>query len=284
MRVSISITNYWPGEAQHEQLARVVRTADESGIDSVWVADHLIQGDPVASIDDPMLEAYTVLGYAAAQTERVRLGCMVSPVSYREPALLIKAVTTLDVLSGGRAWFGVGAGYQGEEAGMMGLPLPPTAERFERLEELLRLARQMWAGDDAPFEGRHYRLERPVNAPNSVRRPHPPILVGGMGEKHTLRLVAQYADACNLPDIPDGGETVRHKLDVLARHCDAVGRPFGAIEKTLGMALAPGESASSFVQRCRVARELGMEHLGVITRGVPWTEETVRTVAAAVDA
>ncbi|WP_046769717.1 TIGR03560 family F420-dependent LLM class oxidoreductase [Jiangella alkaliphila] len=284
MKVSISITNYtWPGGGLTDELTRVVRAADQAGIDTVWVADHLLQGDPTCRLEDDMLEAYTTLGYLAGQTERVRLGTMVSAATFRAPALLIKAVTSLDVLSRGRAWFGVGAGYHGDEAAMMGLFLPPTAERFARLEEVLRLAKQMWAGDDAAFETAHYRLERPLNNPNSVTRPHPPILIGGAGEKITLRLVAQYADACNLPDIPDDGQTVRHKLDVLARHCDAVGRPFDEIEKTLAMALAPGESADSFVQRCRVARERGFDHVGLITRGTPWTEETVATVAAAVD-
>ncbi|MBB5785766.1 LLM class F420-dependent oxidoreductase [Jiangella mangrovi] len=284
MKVSISITNYsWPGGGLTDELTHVVRAADQAGIDTVWVADHLVQGDPTCRLEDDMLEAYSTLGYLAGRTERIRLGTMVSAATFRAPALLIKAVTTLDVLSHGRAWFGVGAGYHGEEAAMMGLFLPPTAERFERLEELLRLATQMWAGDESPFEGRHYHLERPLNVPNSVTRPHPPIVIGGSGEKVTLRLVAQYGDACNLPDIPDDGVTVRHKLDVLARHCDAVGRPFDAIEKTLATALAPGESAASFVERCGVARERGFDHVSVITRGTPWTEEAVATVAAAVD-
>ncbi|SEF18006.1 LLM class F420-dependent oxidoreductase [Jiangella alba] len=285
MKVSISVTNYtWPGGGLTDELTRVVRTADHAGIDTLWVADHLLQGDPTAQLDDPMLEAYTTLGYLAGQTERIRLGTMVSAATYRSPALLIKAVTTLDVLSHGRAWLGVGAGYHAEEARMMGLFLPPTAERFERLEELLRLAKQLWAGDESPFEGVHYQLDRPIGSPLPATRPHPPIVVGGTGEKVTLRLVAQYADACNLFDIPDGGQTVRHKLDVLARHCDAVGRPFDEIEKTLAMALEPGESAASFAGRARAARDLGFEHVGVIVRGSAWTEQQVETVAAALEA
>ncbi|WP_116951285.1 TIGR03560 family F420-dependent LLM class oxidoreductase [Jiangella endophytica] len=285
MKVSISVTTYsWPGGGLTDELTRVVRTADQAGIDTVWVADHLVQGDPASHLDDPMLEAYTTLGYLAGQTERVRLGTMVSAATFRAPALLVKAVTTLDVLSDGRAWLGVGAGYHGDEARMMGLFLPPTAERFERLEELLRLATQMWAGDESPFEGVHYRLDRPISSPSPVTRPHPPIVVGGTGEKVTLRLVAQYADACNLFDIPDGGQTVRRKLDVLARHCDALGRPFDDIEKTLAMALEPDEPAASFVARARAARELGIEHVGVIVRGAGWTERQIETVAAAVGA
>ena len=216
MRLSLSITNYsWPGgpASLGTDIARIVRAADEGGLDTVWVADHLIQYDPTSTPDSEMLEAYTTLGFVAAQTQRVRLGTMVTGVTFRPPSLLIKAVTTLDVLSGGRAWLGVGAGYHEEEARAMDLPLPPVGERFERLDETLRLALQMWSGDSSPFEGRHYRLDRPVSNPPALREPHPPILIGGMGERKTLRLVAEYADACNLFDIPDGGKTIRRKLE-----------------------------------------------------------------------
>lgn len=286
MRVSLNVTNYsWPDGSTTlgGALAKVVRAADEAGLDTVWVADHLMQADPNSPSDAEMLEAYTTLGFLAAQTERIRLGTMVTGVTYRPPSLLVKAVTTLDVLSGGRAWFGIGAGYHEEEARAMGLPLPATAERFERLDETLRLAMQMWSGDDAAFEGRHYRLARPVNSPRPVRRPHPPILIGGMGERKTLRLVAQYADACNLFDIPDGGKTVRHKLTVLARHCEAVGRPYKEIMKTLSTRLEPGESTDAFVQRCTALAALGIEHAVVITTG-PWTEDAMARLAAAVPA
>ena len=169
MRVSITVTNYsWPGGPRRlgSELARLVRDADQAGVDTVWVADHLLQADPTAAPGDTeMLEAYTTLGFLAAQTERVRLGTMVTGVTFRPPALLVKAVTTLDVLSGGRAWLGLGAGYHGEEAAAMGLPLPPVAERFERLEETVRIAARMCGRDDAPFEGRHYRLGRPERQP-----------------------------------------------------------------------------------------------------------------------
>jgi F420-dependent oxidoreductase-like protein len=286
MRVSVNITNYsWPdGPAGlGAQLGRVVHAADEGGLDTVWVSDHLLQADPTSTPDAEMLEAYTTLGFLAAQTERVRLGTMVTGVTYRPPALLIKAVTTLDVLSGGRAWLGVGAGYYEDEARAMALPFASTAERFERLEETLRLATQMWSGDAAPFEGTHYRLERPVNSPNSLRRPHPPILVGGTGERNTLRLVARYADACNLFDIPDGGRTVRHKLTVLARHCEAIGRSYDAIDKTLSTRLQPGESPDAFVRRCTALAALGIDHVVVITDG-PWTQDALARLAAAVPA
>ena len=227
MRISLSLTNYsWRDGAPGlpSQLARVVRASDAAGLDTVWVPDHLIQAAPGSTLEEPMLEAYTTLGFLAAQPGTVRLGTMVSAATYRSPALLVKAVTTVDVLSGGRAWLGIGAGYHEDEARWMGLFLPPRAERFERLEDTLRVALQMWEGDDAPFEGARERLERPINSPQASTRPHPPILIGGMGEQKTLRLVARYADACNLFDIPDGGATITRKLAVLAEHCTH-GRP-----------------------------------------------------------
>ncbi|HEY6709446.1 MAG TPA: TIGR03560 family F420-dependent LLM class oxidoreductase, partial [Actinomycetota bacterium] len=285
MRVSIGVTNYsWPGgqDGLGSELARLVRGADRAGVDTVWVVDHLLQADPTAPPEDTeMLEAYTTLGFLAAQTERVRLGTMVSGVTFRPPALLVKAVTTLDVLSGGRAWLGLGAGYHGEEAEAMGLPLPPVAERFQRLEETLRIAAQMWAGDDAPFEGRHYRLGRPAGSPPPIQRPGPPVLVGGTGERKTLRLVAQYADACNLFDIPDAGRTVTHKLAVLAQHCADLGRPYDQIEKTLSTRLEAGETSDSFSRRCEAAAALGIEHMVVLTSS-PWTAEALSTLAAAI--
>jgi F420-dependent oxidoreductase-like protein len=280
MRVSINITDYsWPGELG-AALERVVVAADEGGLDTVWLTDHLIQAAPGSTPDSEMLEAHTALGLVAAKTRRVRLGTMVAAVTYREPAMLIKSVTTLDVLSGGRAWLGVGAGYQEDEARAMGLPLPPVAERFERLEETLRLASQMWAGDASPFRGRHYVLERPVGSPLPATRPRPPILIGGTGERKTLRLVAQYAEACNVFDIPDGGETVRHKLAVLARHCEELGRPYEEIEKTISTRLEPGEPAEAFAERCEQLGALGIDHAVVLTAG-PWSEDGVATLAGA---
>jgi F420-dependent oxidoreductase-like protein len=286
MRISLSVTSYsWPdgAPALGPHLARVVRTADDAGIDTVWVADHLIQADPTSTPDDPMLEAYTTLGFLAAQSARVRLGTMVSAATYRSPALLVKAVTTLDVLSGGRAWLGIGAGYHEQEARALGLALPPIAERYERLDETLRIALQMWAGDDAPFEGLHHRLDRPTASPLPVSRPHPPILIGGMGERRTLPLVARYADACNLFDIPDGGATITRKLAVLAEHCSAVDRPYDAIEKTVSTRLEPEEPADAFVQRCRALEALGIEHAVVITAG-PWSDAALASLAAATHA
>jgi F420-dependent oxidoreductase-like protein len=283
MRISLSITNYsWPGGATGigAELAAIVRAADEAGLDTAWVADHLLQADPTAVPDSEMLEAYTTLGFLAAQTQRIRLGTMVTGVTFRPPSMLIKAVTTLDVLSGGRAQLGVGAGYHEDEARAMGVALPPVAERFERLEETLQLALQMWSGDSSPFEGRHYRLERPVGNPLPLGKPRPPILIGGMGERKTLRLVAQYGDACNLFDIPDGGKTIRRKLDVLARHCDAVGRPYGEIEKTVSTRLEHDQSAAEFAEHCAALGALGIDHAVVITAG-PWTEDGVARLGAA---
>lgn len=269
MRVSLSITQY-PSGPGHTPLERVVRIADEGGIDTVWVADHLVQYAPGTEPTDPILEAYTTLGWLAAHSSRVQLGTMVTAVTFRPAALLIKAVSTLDTLSGGRAWFGVGTGYDEREAAQMGLPLPAVAERYERLEDTLRLAHRMWADDDSPFTGTHVRAERPINRPVSARRPR--ILIGGMGERRTLPLVARYADACNLADIPDGGVTLRRKLDVLARACDAIGRPYGAIEKTVGTLLPARESPDAFADRCAALGELGLDHTAVITRQ-PWTDD-----------
>jgi F420-dependent oxidoreductase-like protein len=284
MRLSISITNFsWRDADLAGGLAAIARAADQGGLHGVWVADHLLQADPYGArpSETEMLEAYTTLGFLAAETERVRLGTLVTAVTFRPPALLVKAVTTLDVLSGGRAMFGIGAGYEAAEADAMGLPLPPVAERFARLEETLRIALQLWSGDDSPFTGAHYRLDRPAHSPAPLSRPHPPILIGGTGERRTLPLVARYADACNVFDIPDGGATARHKLAVLQKLCAELGRPYAAIEKTISTRLEPGESAASFVGRCRAFTDLGIDHVSVVTTG-PWTEHAVATLAEAV--
>ena len=283
MRISLSITNFsWsPSPADiASRLVEVARAADEGGLDTIWVADHLLQADPNSSPDAEMLEAYTTLAFLAAHTRRVRLGTMVTGVTFRPPALLIKAVTTLDVLSGGRAWLGLGTGYAQDAARAMGLSLPPTAERYERLEETLRLAAQMWAGDASPFHGRYYELEHPISSPQPLSRPRPPILIGGMGERKTLRLVARYADACNLFDIPDEGATIRRKLAALARQCEDLGRDYDSVEKTLSSRLEPGESAEQFAARCARLAALGIDHVVLIATG-PWTREAVDVLCAA---
>lgn len=277
MRVSITVTDYsWPGLTVH--LGRIAAAADGAGVDTLWVPDHLLQADPFRTLDGEMLEANTTLGFLAARTERVRLGTMVTGTTFRPPAVTVKAVTTLDVLSGGRAWFGIGAGHHEGEARAMDLPFPPTAERFERMEETLRIALHMWSGERTPFQGKHYHLENPVSSPQPVRRP--PILIGGAGERRTLRLVAQYADACNLFDIPDGGRTVKHKLAVLARHCAETGRSYEEIEKTISTRLDPGESAAEFAARCARLADLGIDH-AVVLSPRPWTEADVALVGEA---
>jgi F420-dependent oxidoreductase-like protein len=266
VKLSVNVTDYsWSDAGVVGGLADLSSAIDETGLDTLWVTDHLLQAGPWSTFEAEMLEAYTTLGYLAARTERVRLGAMVSPVTYRAPSLLIKQVTTLDVVSDGRAWFGIGAGYQEEEARALGLSLPPIGQRFEALEETLMLAKQMWRGETTPFVGRHYRLERPISSPLPTTRPHPPILIGGTGERKTLRLVAEHADACNLFDIPDGGVTIRRKLEVLADHCQRVGRPFSEIEKTVSTRLNRDESSESFTDRLLALAELGIEHAVVIT-------------------
>jgi alkanesulfonate monooxygenase SsuD/methylene tetrahydromethanopterin reductase-like flavin-dependent oxidoreductase (luciferase family) len=208
---------------------------------------------------------------------------MVTAATFRAPALLIKAVTTLDVLSGGRAWLGIGAGYHTDEATAMGLFMPETAERFARMTELLELARRMWAGDDRPFHGDFLALEHPIASPRPIAYPRLPVLIGGAGERRTLRLVAEYGDACNLFDIPDGGETVRRQLEVLGRHCADVGRPAEEVERTVSTGLQPDESADELTARCRALADAGMQHVVVIARGRPFSSDDLAVLARAAD-
>jgi F420-dependent oxidoreductase-like protein len=279
MKLSLTITSF-PNQPLGTFLAETGRAADAAGVDTVWVADHLLQADPTHSLDDPTLEAYTTLGYLAAQTTRVHLGTLVTAVTYRPAALLLKAVTTLDVLSEGRAWLGIGAGYHQGEATALGLPLPPTQERFLTLEDTLRLALQMWADGPEPFHGDVLRLEQPINHPLPVSRLRPRILIGGTGEQRTLPLVARYADACNLFDIPDGGVTVHRKLDVLRRHCEEIGRPFSEIEKSIATRLQPGASAETLAARCRELGDLGIDHV-IFLHPETWTPSDVALVGEA---
>jgi F420-dependent oxidoreductase-like protein len=225
------------------ELATVARVADEAGFEYIAVMDHFFQIPIVGPAEKEMLEGYTTLGYLAACTSRATLVTLVTGTIYREPGLLAKIVTTLDVLSGGRAWLGIGAAWNEEESRGLGFTFPPVAERFERLEETLQICLQMWHGDESPYHGKHYQLERPLNSPQSVTRPHPPIMIGGGGEKKTLRLVAQYADACNLFAFGDQA----HKLDVLRRHCEAVGRDYDTIFKTAYYPFDPAKGAAQIV-------------------------------------
>jgi F420-dependent oxidoreductase-like protein len=237
-------------------LAAVARTADDAGFDFIALMDHFFQIGVVGPPENDMLEAYTTLGYLAACTSRARLLTLVTGVVYRHPGILGKIVTTLDVLSGGRAWLGVGAAWNEEESRGLGIPFPPVAERFERLEETLQICLQMWRGDESPYHGQHYQLERPLNHPAALSTPHPPILIGGGGERKTLRLVARYAQACNLFPGPDLGR----KLDVLRAHCDAEGRDYDEIEKTCYFMFdvgKDGELADSVVDRLGALAEMG---------------------------
>ncbi len=242
MRIGLHVANFtWPGGPQHlgDTFGAIAERAEGAGFDSLWVMDHFFQIPNVGPVDTDMLESYAALAFAAGRTRRIKLGTMVTGVTYRYPGILIKTVTTLDVLSGGRAYLGIGAAWNEQEHRGLGVPFPPVAERFERLEETLRIALQMWADagqlDTAePFAGTFYHLERTLNVPQSISRPHPPLLIGGGGEQKTLRLVAQYADACNLL-ARLGDDTLRHKLDVLRGHCEHLGRPYEAIEKTAAL-------------------------------------------------
>jgi F420-dependent oxidoreductase-like protein len=280
VEVSLNLTDYSWSDPLPQRLADLAAIVDDSAIDTLWVSDHLLQAAPTSRFEAEMLEAYTTLGFLAAHTRRVRLGTMVSAATYRAPSLLIKMVTTLDVLSRGRAWLGIGAGYQEDEARAMGLRLPETRVRYEELEDTLALALQMWQGDSSPFVGRRHRLEQPILSPPATTKPHPPILIGGMGERKTLRLVAQYGDACNLFDIPDGGETIKRKLAVLADHCRDVGRPYATIAKTVSTRLNRDEPLGSFVARCRTLAGLGIEH-AVVIAGDAWSDADLDTLTAA---
>jgi F420-dependent oxidoreductase-like protein len=279
MKLSVCVTNYSWDDRLRDRLASVAGFLDGTAVDTLWVPDHLLQADPASQPDQPMLEAYTALGYLAAVTSRIRLGTMVTAATFRAPALLIKAVTTLDVLSSGRAWLGIGAGYNADEAHAMGLFLPDTAERFDRMAELLQLARQMWSGDETAFRGTYLELDHPVGSPRPVTTP--PVLIGGTGERRTLRLVAEYGDACNLFDVPDGGAAIRRQLAVLDRHCADVGRPPEEIERTVTTALEPGEPSDRVVERCCALSDLGVQHVVVIARGRPFADDELGSVAGA---
>ena len=236
MRLGLQVSSFsWPGAPASigPTFGRIARNAEGAGLSSLLVMDHFFQISMIGPPEMDMVEGYTALAFAAGQTERIQFGTLVTGVTYRHPGLLAKTVTSLDVLSGGRAWLGIGAAWNEEEHRGLGVPYPSTKERFERLEETLQICLQMWSGDESPYAGRHYQLERPLNVPQSLSRPHPPILIGGGGEKKTLRFVAQYADACNLFDNGLGPEGIPHKLEILQGHCADVGRDYAEIDKTV---------------------------------------------------
>ena len=306
MKVGISISNFsWPIPLTEfgPTVARIARTADDAGIDSLWVMDHFFQiritGEPPEA---PITEAYATLSFLAGQTRRITLGTLVTSVSYRHPGVLLKTVTALDVLSGGRAVLGIGAGapWNPEPAGPataweaegLGIPFPSLAERFERLEEALQIAHQMWRGDDSPYRGRHYDPARPLNSPSSLQRPHPPILIGGSGEKKTLRLVARYGDACSLFDLPGSqfADNIEHKLAVLRGHCAAEGRDYGEIEKTIASTFDVGDDPETadpeaalpaLLAHLADLAALGIDHVLLSPRG-PWRQATLDALVSAV--
>jgi F420-dependent oxidoreductase-like protein len=277
MRLGVHYANFTHPDWEHrlaERLTETARVADQSGFAQFTVMDHWFQMEVLGGPPAPMLEGYTTLGYLAAVTERLRLSLLVTGVTYRHPGLLAKTVTTLDVLSGGRAMLGIGAAWYEREHRGLGVPFPSTRERFERLEETLQIVRQLWSGDQTPYVGTHYQLAEPVLTPPPVQSP-PPIMIGGSGERKTLRLVAQYADACNI--FGESPEGARHKLDVLRGHCEDVGTDYDAIEKTMIYRGGdPTEDPDAFLSMAEQYAALGFSMFTMMPPGedpVTWTTE-----------
>lgn len=274
-------------------LARIVRSADDAGFDSVWVMDHFFQIRGLGPVEDPMLEGWTTLGFIAANTSRARVGLMVGGIHYRLPGLWVKAATTLDVLSGGRGWLGIGAAWNEEESRGLGFPMPPLGTRFEMLEETLRIAHAMWSGDrgtQEAFAGAHYTASRLLNSPQSISRPRPQIMIGGGGEKKTLRLVAQYGDATN---VFGGPETLARKYAILREHCLAVGRRYEEIERSalqqIRLSASGGEgmeSPEAAASRFAALAEAGAQHVivGIQNIEAPGVDLLAARLAALVHA
>jgi F420-dependent oxidoreductase-like protein len=271
MKIGLQIPNFTYPDGPKElgsKLAEIARTADDAGFSSIWVMDHFFQiGSRDRSMglgpaEDEMLEAYSTLSYLAGITKKVTLGTLVSGVIYRHPGILVKTVTTLDVLSGGRAYLGIGAAWNEREARGLGVLFPSVKERFERLEETLEIAKQMWSDNNGAYAGKHFLLAETLCNPQPLSRPHPPILIGGSGEKKTLQLVAKYADACNL-FARMGKEVVQGKLEILKKHCEEVGRNYAEIEKTTlsTVHLAPDKmNAKNVIEECQALAGLGITH------------------------
>jgi F420-dependent oxidoreductase-like protein len=274
VRIGLHLNRFdWPGSPGNigVRLTEIARMAEAAGFASFSLMDHFFQmGGEFGPPEGPVLEGYSLLNYLAAVTERIQLGMLVTGASYRPPGLLVKMVSTLDVISGGRAFFGIGAGWYRREALGLGLPFPPLQERFERLEEILHIARQMWSGNTEPYKGKHFQLAEPINSPQPLQRPHPPILIGGDGEQKTLRLVARYGDACNLfADI--GLEEIRRKLDVLQKHCDAIGRDYHDIERTAVCKVTlggNGTGVAELLKLCTAYAASGIQQLIVYLHNV----------------
>ncbi|MDL9978300.1 LLM class F420-dependent oxidoreductase [Microbacterium candidum] len=258
-------------------LAKHVRDAEDAGIQRITVMDHFWQLRMIGPESNEMLEAYAALGFIAAHTSVARLHTLVTGVVYREPALLAKAVTTLDVLSGGRMGLGIGAAWNEWESRGLGFEFPPIAERFGRLEEAIQICLQMWSDSEEPFDGAYYHLERTLNSPQSISRPHPYLMIGGGGEKKTLRLVARHADACNISASMD----VAAKLDVLRRHCDTVGRDYGDIEKTAMAHLTPASTVDDVARETERLREAGFTAIYWFAVGMPEPSAVVEVLGGA---
>jgi F420-dependent oxidoreductase-like protein len=285
MDLGIHFANFTlPGgpESLAPTLAATARAAEEGGCSIFTLMDHWFQMEQLATSQDPMLEGYTSMGFLAAQTQDIALGLLVTGVTYRHPGLLAKIVTTLDVLSGGRAQLGIGAAWYEREHRGLGVPFPPLSERFERLEETLQICHQMWSDDDGPYEGRHYQLAETICSPRPIQQPAPKILIGGSGERKTLRLVAQYADACNL-FAPDPA-FVAHKLEVLGRHCEAEGRDPATIRKTIISSMDPLDDVGAFLASMNDYAKLGIELVEVTPVGpdpVAWVSHIGEQVVPA---
>lgn len=268
MRLGLQLPSFtYPGGTPEirARLTDISQAAESAGLDSLWVMDHLFQlpeDTGLGGPEEPMLEAYATLGFLAGATSRLRLGALVGCALFRQPALLVKAATTVDVLSGGRLTFGIGAGWYEREARGLGLPFPDRRERFARLEEVLKVTHQLWADDRSAFAGRFDQLAEPIIRPQPLGRPHPPIMIGGNGERRTLRLVAQYGDACNFLILEPA--EVRRKLEVLRSHCHDIGRDFDEIEITAldEIDLRDGRMTSAdVVARIRAQGAAGVQHL-----------------------
>ena len=270
MQVGIHFVNFTlPGEPHSLAgiLGETAKIADEGGVAVMTLMDHWFQMEAFQTAEDPMLEGYTSLGYLAGLTSNLRLGLLVTGVTYRHPGLLAKIVTTLDVLSGGRAQLGIGAAWYEREHQGLGVPYPPVSERFERLEETLQICLQMWSDDDGPFDGTHYQLAETICRPRPISSPRPRILIGGSGERKTLRLVARYADACNLFAI--GPDAIAEKLAVLERHCDAEGRDPATIERTILAMGSPFDDVDAFTAQMAEYAALGIETVELMPSGDP---------------
>jgi F420-dependent oxidoreductase-like protein len=269
MKIGLHIVTWdWPDGARAigPTLARIGEAAEEAGLTDISVMDHWFQMEALAPATEPMMEGYTTLGFLAAHTETIRLGLLVTGVTYRYPGLLAKTVATLDLLSAGRAQLGIGAAwYQREHVGL-GVPFPPMAERFEILEEALQVCFQMWSDDDGPFTSKHFQLSETICNPHPISAPRPPVLIGGSGERKTLRLVAKYAEACNL--FSTGPDEIAHKLDVLRGHCDNEGRDYDAITKTMLSRSDPSD-IDGVVEEMGVYAKLGIDTVIFVPSGDP---------------